>query len=445
MKRTILLSVIAFALTAQGQLIQSGFESWTNSLPDGWFGAKSNILQSGVVEMTANVHGGASAVQLINGSPHKRFTSQPVTVVANTSYSVNFWVRGAGQVRVGLYDGRPGTSSGYAPYTSYVTATANWTEVTLSVAAAIDATDAEFIFSVISTVAPDHIVIDDVTVTSGSSIQDASIYEIQFTTLPNGDSPLNGQTVNTGGIVTASYAGGYYIQSGSDAWRGVFVFDNFSLPLVGDSLTMTATVSEFNNFTELTGITNLVVASSGNVLPAPLAILTAEASEEALEGVLVKVSNATCIEEPGGANFGKWKADDGSDFAWIGKEIYTTTPAPLLLQVFNVTGVVSYSFGLFGIQPRDASDVEFATGLNELAVLPLSFFPNPATDLIRMDLGSLSGSRVTYSLVDALGRTAMTGTLTNSTLNIAELTNGAYTLTVSAGEEVRQARVLVQH
>ena len=95
-------------------------------------------------------------------------------------------------------------------------------------------------------------------------------------------------------------------------------------------------------------------------------INTGEVSEEALEGVLVQVLNATCTEVPGGANFGKWKADDGSGFGWIGKEIYTTTPDPQLGQVFDVTGVISYSFGLFGIQPRDANDVNMATGLNEI-------------------------------------------------------------------------------
>ena len=55
MKRTILLASLALAFTAQGQIVQSGFETWTNDLPDGWFGAKSNIAMSGVVQ-TTNAH-----------------------------------------------------------------------------------------------------------------------------------------------------------------------------------------------------------------------------------------------------------------------------------------------------------------------------------------------------------------------------------------------------
>jgi len=435
--------LVAIATAAQAQVVQSGFETWTGSLPDGWFGSKSNIAQSAVAQVTTDVHGGTYAVQLSNTTPHKRFTSQPVTVTAGTVYNINFWVRGSGQVRTGLYDGRT-DAFGYAPYNSYTTASATWTEVNQSVAAAVDAADAEFIFSVISTTAPDHIVIDDVTITQGGSIPDASIYDIQFTTLPNGDSPLNGQTVNTGGIVTASYVDAYYIQSGSDAWTGVYVFDNFSLPAVGDSVTFTATVSEFNNLTELTGITNFSVVSSGNAVPGPLDIATVEANEEALEGVLVRVQGASCIEEPGGANFGKWKADDGSGFAWIGKEIYTTTPNPLLGQMFAVTGVVSYSFALYGIQPRDANDVSIINGVAENILSGISVFPMPAQNVLNVVL-PVGGVR--YQLQDATGRIVREGSFSEmrAQLELSSVRDGMYTLLLMSDGAKRVERVSVQH
>lgn len=443
MKRTVLLTLVALAFSAQGQVIQSGFEAWTGTLPDGWFGVKSNIPEAGVTQVTANAHGGDFAVQLANATTsHKRFTSEAVTVVSNTIYSVNFWVRGAGQVRVGLFDNRPGTSSGYGPYSQYVTATGEWTEVTLSVAAAVDAADAEFVFSVLSTTGPDHIQLDDVTITENGTIPAASIYDIQFTTLPNGDSPLLGQTVNTGGIVTASYADAYYIQNGSNAWSGIFVYDNFTLPAVGDSLTLTGTVAEFNNSTQLTGLTNVVVVSNGQPVPAPLGITTAEANEEALEGVLVRVTNATCTEEPGGANFGKWKANDGSGFAWIGKEIYTTDPDPTLGQIYNVTGVISYSFGLFGIQPRDASDIELLTGIEEDALAGTRIYPNPANELLTIDL-PLGGVR--YQLFDGVGRLATEGSITGlrKALDVSDLRNGMYTLVLTNGQARRSERFTV--
>ena len=445
MKRTILLASLALALTAQGQLVQSGFETWTNNLPDGWFGAKSNIAMSGVVQ-TTNAHSGEFAVQLINGDPHKRFSSQAVTVTANTTYTVNFWMRGTGKVRVGLYDNRPGTSSGYSPYSPYVDATSTWTEMNVNVSAGVDAADAEFIFSIFQTTGPDHVMIDDVTITEGGAVQNASIYAIQFTTLPNGDAPLAGQTVNTGGIVTAAYTGGYYIQNASGPWQGILVYDNFSNPTRGDSVTLTATVTEFNGSTELTGITNFTTVMNGQPLPAALAINTGEVSEEALEGVLVSVHNATCTEIPGGANFGKWKADDGSGFGWIGKEIYTTTPDPQLGQVFDVTGVVSYSFALFGIQPRDANDVSLAVGLNEINGSVVNVFPNPANNTLTMDLGNLNG-RTEYSLTDATGRLVLSDVATSdrSTIDVSGLNNGMYVITLRNSSAVWSTQVTVQH
>lgn len=40
-----------------------------------------------------------------------------------------------------------------------------------------------------------------------------NIYDIQFTTDPSGDSPYNGQTVQTSGIVTAAINGECFIQT----------------------------------------------------------------------------------------------------------------------------------------------------------------------------------------------------------------------------------------
>lgn len=100
-------------------------------------------------------------------------------------------------------------------------------------------------------------------------------------------SPLVGQTVATGGVVTAVDTNGFYLQDAagdgnaatSDA---VFVFTG-GVPTVAasDAVTLRGTVSEFvpggassNNLstTQLTSPTGIAVASSGNALPAPVVI-----------------------------------------------------------------------------------------------------------------------------------------------------------------------------
>lgn len=427
--------MIAVAGLAHGQIVQSGFESWSGSTPDGWMGAKSNIPASGVTQVTTNPHGGTSAVGLANATTtHKRFTTQPVTVTSGTAYTIDFWVRGSGQIRTSMYDGRA-TGFGYAPYNSYVTATSTWTEVTQTVVCAMDASDAEFILSVVSTTAPDNIVVDDVTITE-VTIPVASIYDIQFTADISGDSPMLGQIVSTGGIVTALLpdSGGYFIQNNTGAWQGVFVYDRDNVPAMGDSLTFTCSVTEFNGLTELASIANYTVVNSGNAGPAPLVVNTGDVSYEAIESVLIKVMDGNCIEAPSGANFGKYKLDDGSGECVVGKVIYTTVPDPVLGTHYNVTGVNYYAFAEYNIEPRMASDVEIAQGIAEVGVLAgSSLFPNPATDVVTLDLGQAAGREVNYTLCDAQGRIVRTGLVTGqrNTLNVGALAAGQYRLTLT--------------
>ncbi|MBK8583761.1 MAG: hypothetical protein IPL86_18715 [Flavobacteriales bacterium] len=449
MRTAVLLSAFAIAGLAGAQVFQSGLEDWTGATPDGWVGSKTNLDAANITQVTENVHGGASAVRLENAdSGHKRFTTQTLTVTNGINYTITFWVRGSGNVRTGLFDGRPGTSAGYAPYGSYYAATSTWTMVTQTVAAANDTTGAEFILSVQSTAAPDHLVIDDVNISEAGALQPSSIYDIQFTVDPNGDSPLNGQTVLTGGIVTADLPAanaGYFIQAGTGPWTGVYVFDADHSPAIGDSVTFSASVTEYFGITELTGITNYTTVSTGNAI-APYVVATGDVSLEPLESVLVKVMNAACTEIPGGANFGKYKVNDGSGDAVIGKVIYTTVPDPLLGTTYNVTGVNYYSFSEYNIQPRMASDVEIASGIAEAGVLAtVQVGPNPATEQLTVNLGQAANTNVSYTFTDLQGRTLQSGVFAGERgmLNVADIATGMYRLTLRSNKLVNSIAVQV--
>lgn len=461
MKKTLLIASLMLAAGAQAQLVESGFEDWTDGQADGWHGAKTQTATLTVEQVTENVHGGASAIRLANAnSGHQRFTTQPLTVESGTEYTVTFWVRGAGEIRAGIFDDRT-TSSGYNyGDNTYVTATATWTQVTRVITAVTSVTNAEFILSVRNTVAPEHLVVDDVTITAGGSIQEVSIHDIQFTTDPSGDSPYNGQVVSTSGIVTAVYItynnegqGQYrytYLQDGSGAWNGVVVFDYFNnnnVAAIGDAVTVVAEVDEYNGLTELTGLQSFVVTANNQTVPAPLVVETGDVASEPLESVLVRVASATCTLVPSGASFGKWNVNDGTGDAVVGKQMYTTTPEPTLGQVFNVTGVVSFGFGEFNIQPRMTSDVEIATGVSTVSAFAgASVYPNPASELVTLELGSAAGQRVEYTLTDATGRTVLAGSLVGqdrTALGVQGLNNGLYHLTLRGEQQVRTLPVYV--
>ncbi|MDD4847214.1 MAG: T9SS type A sorting domain-containing protein [Bacteroidales bacterium] len=172
MKRTLLLIcmlVITGMMMAQNMVSNPGFENWTNGLPDSWVGEKTNIGNSNIIQYTANPHTGTSACQLVNETTsHKRFTTGAIALVAEQEYVITFWVRGAGEIRTGLFDATTG-DYGYTDYNEYIVVnSAEWSQQTQTITSGGTVSNGEFIFSVRNTVAGnDHLVIDDVEITGG--------------------------------------------------------------------------------------------------------------------------------------------------------------------------------------------------------------------------------------------------------------------------------------
>jgi|GEM_PF-273494 len=207
---------------------------------------------------------------------------------------------------------------------------------------------------------------DQVTTTIEKRNTDISktIHEIQYTTNA-GDgtyaSDLNGQLVETGGIVTATnYFGGHYFISSSQGgdWNGILIYDDTYSPEVGDSILITATVSEYSGYTELVDVSSFQVVSSGNTLPAAKAIATNEILDEALEGVLVEVNN--CTVTGGYDQYGNFSVDDGTGSCDIKTGIYSllSDEFPLMdnYTFKKIAGVVGINSGHNTIHPRSLDD-----------------------------------------------------------------------------------------
>ncbi|MCW8984526.1 MAG: lamin tail domain-containing protein, partial [Thermoanaerobaculales bacterium] len=199
------------------------------------------------------------------------------------------------------------------------------------------------------------------------------IYDIQYTTDPSGDSPLDGSSgIITEGVVTARFSAGYFIEDpAGGAWNGLYVYDA-NVPALGDRLRLTGTVDEFNNLTQLSSLTGYQVLSSGNAIPGPEVLATANVSQEQWEGVLVRVENVTVTNQDLG--FGEWSVSDGSgDVVIDDKGSYTYVPVNGGA-LSAVIGPLDYTFGAFKIQPRDDSDIILpATGemiINEILADP---------------------------------------------------------------------------
>ena len=123
MKNLITLITAAFLVNASfGQVVfQSDLSSWSGGNPTDFFGSKTSIASSNVTEVTTGaIHGTSYANLVSSSSSHKRFTTQAVTVVPGTKYSIKMWLKtvpgDTTSVRVSLYDLTNSTYTSYTPY-----------------------------------------------------------------------------------------------------------------------------------------------------------------------------------------------------------------------------------------------------------------------------------------------------------------------------------------
>lgn len=443
MKHVTLLTALLLGLSTQAQtIVATSFESWTGTVPDGWVGSKTNFAADSIQQADQNIQFGTYAVRLVNATnTHKRFTTTSQSVTTGTAYNISFYARGNGEIRTGLFDGRA-TGFGYAPYNPYVVVSGTtWAPYTQQVVADNDTIDGEFILSVRNTLATGgHLEVDSVRIWTGAvnPPTDASIYQVQFTTDPNGTSPLVGQTVNTGGVVCAVGANGYWLQSGSGPWTGLFVFDSSPVAL-GDSLTLTALVEEYFNQTQLSDAANVNIVSPGNPVEV-LAATTGIVGQEQWEGMLVQVTNADCTNDDIANNFGQWTIDDGSGAVLVNDLLYAYTPT--LGVNYDVTGLVSYSFSEWKIEPRFAADVAISTGLNEQLLAATRVWPVPAADVLTVEV-RVPGVR--FQVLDATGRLVNEGSFSalRNALPVTGLQGGLYTLMLAHDEARSSVRFTV--
>ncbi len=278
----------------------------------------------------------------------------------------------------------------------------------------------------------DNILVSDSTVTPPATV---SVYDIQNTTNANGDSPYLGQTVNTGGIVTAIRNGmdtvGFYIQNGTNAsaWNGIYVYHPVTADIlslnIGDSVTFTADVTEYFNLTELSNVQNLTVVSNNNTVN-PAMINGVDVNSEAYEGVLVKITQATCTDP--NAGFGMFKVYDNSDTVLVDDVIYSYNA--VLNNVYNVTGVVDYSYSEYKILPRMMSDIEDVTGISEVAAPAIQLYPNPAGEQLIIE--NVYGN---VAILDITGKVVKTvkSNATRLSINLSDLSSGVYFVRLANG------------
>ena len=267
-----------------------------------------------------------------------------------------------------------------------------------------------------------------------------SIQNIQGTTE---DSPFQGQTVSTTGIVTASFGNDFYIQNGEGVRSGIYVYSSSVFPVLGDSVIVTGEVSEYNNLTEFAFPDDVFILTSNNPIPEPIAINTGDLANEDYEGVLVQVSNLTVTYATFNYDdYGAWKVNDGTGECIIhNTEEGFEYPAVVAEQIGSITGVCNYNFGEWKIDLRIEDDVSAGADTNGPIITSVEAV-NESTIII------LFSEDVTTDTSEDLSNYSISNgaTITNAarhpfqlnkvTLTVENMFTGDNTLTISNVEDV---------
>lgn len=255
-----------------------------------------------------------------------------------------------------------------------------------------------------------------------------TIHDIQFTEDASGDSPYLEQVVTVEEAVviavgwkpTGGHASFFLADPEGGPWSGVMVYDYdeayvWSLS-EGDLVTITATVDEYYNFTELGYIEECDVIGS-TAVPAPAAVTTDGVNMEAYESCLVQVDDVTVTSAQD--DFGQWYVDDGSGACQIDDSFFylEELDPPIVINVDDfwgrIVGIVDYSYDEYSINPRYVEDM-YAESAAEPTVIEASSvrldgnYPNPFNPLTQVAFSLDEAANINLSVYDVQGRLVKT-------------------------------------
>lgn len=215
-------------------------------------------------------------------------------------------------------------------------------------------------------------------------------------------SPYEGQIVTTTGTVTAFYRDGYFIQAGQGARTGLYIWDPWRFPAIGDSIVLSGEVKEHFGLTEIVNPSFYQLIKTDRKVPEPEVITVADVGED-WESVLIRIEDATCTHASHWNNFNMWRVSDGSGELNIqNNDVFSIDP--VFNRNYTITGPLNYTYSEWKIELRNLQDVVDPTNVFEYQpALRLSIYPNPTDGIIIMQAPNTGAANPKFTVYDMLG------------------------------------------
>ncbi len=329
-----------------------------------------------------------------------------------------------------------------------------------------------------------------------------TIKDLQYSPYGSGYSGYNNYTVTVEGVVTSSVTdipgdgstgAQVYIQNGTGAWSGIQIFGTQAEGLSrNDKVSVSGIVNETYGVTRIgnldQGVQVTVLGNSGvGVEPTAIETAVIGASRggvlpaESYEGVLIKYTNVTVVDEnaDGGvgpnvsgsnSNFGEFLVADGTGVGTRvelqdGENNYhnfwdaTLENEPVRVieaaKFDELIGVLYFSYSNFKLIPRTDSDFIGYTDVEENVEIPVMFslsqnYPNPFNPTTVINYSIPEVTNVKLKVFDMLGREIKT--LVNKEQNAgnyniqfdaSNLSSGVYFYRIEAGSFVASKKLLL--
>ncbi len=190
----------------------------------------------------------------------------------------------------------------------------------------------------------------------GGGGTDASVADIQNGTI------AEGTTVTLTGVIATTSSDmanedGFFVQDpGGGEYSGIYIFTSADVDIaVGDELTITGTVDEFYDFTELSVGSSADIEKTGTGTVTIDDLASTPSDWEAWEGGLIRLTSGLEIDDCSGgygACTTSWSGLYIDDLAYNYDDSYGEGDS-----FSAVTGVLTWSFDEWRINPRAASDL----------------------------------------------------------------------------------------